>query len=348
MNSVKWGVIGAGGIADRRTIPGMMLANNAELIAVMEVNTELAENIRAKYNAKRAYKSAEELLDDPEVQAIYIASPVVYHKKQALLAAKKGKHLLLEKPIALNLNDSKEVMDTCGNAGIIAGSGLMMRFGACHQWMRQCIRTGALGRVVSCRAQLTCWYPDIPGAWRQNKETSGGGALMDMGVHCIDLLTWIIDSPVIKVAGFAGSKVFQYEVEDSATILFETQDGAFCTVESYFNIPDDAARCRLEIYGTKGSLLAEGSISQVDGGHLEALLSNATVGYDSRQDRSIEVSSKAIVLEFGNLYTKEIEAFGNAVLHGTDAPVTLMDAYRAQVVVDAAYRSNTEGLFRRL
>lgn len=348
MSKVKWGVIGAGGIADRRTIPGMMLADNAELVAVMETDKGLAEKIRAKYNARRSYVSAEELLEDPEVQAVYIASPVAFHKEQALCAAKNRKHLLLEKPVALNLNDAMEVIEACGNAGIVAGSGLMMRFGACHQWMRQCVQSGALGRVVSCRAQLTCWYPEIPGSWRQAWSTSGGGALMDMGVHCIDLLTWITSSPAATVAGFAGSKVFSYEVEDSATVLFETQAGAFCTVESYFNIPDDAARCRLEIYGTKGSLLAEGSISQVDGGRLEALLQDAQAGYDSRQERNAGVLQKTVELEFGNLYAKEIEAFGNAVLRGTEAPVTLTDAYRAQAVVDAAYRSSTKGMYMRI
>jgi len=81
---VKWGVIGAGGIADRRTIPGMMLSEKSELVAVMEVNLELAEKIRAKYNAKRAYDNVDDLLNDPEVEAVYIASPVVYHKEQAI------------------------------------------------------------------------------------------------------------------------------------------------------------------------------------------------------------------------------------------------------------------------
>ena len=79
-NKVKWGVIGAGGIADRRTIPGMMLAKNAELVAVMEVNMELAEKLRAKYGAKRAYDDVDALLADPEVEAVYIATPVTCHK----------------------------------------------------------------------------------------------------------------------------------------------------------------------------------------------------------------------------------------------------------------------------
>lgn len=90
MKKLRWGVIGAGGIADRRTIPGMMLANNAELIAVMEINMELAEKSRAKWGCKRAYDSEAALLADPEIDAVYIASPVVLHAKQAMMAADAG------------------------------------------------------------------------------------------------------------------------------------------------------------------------------------------------------------------------------------------------------------------
>ena len=102
MKKVRWGVIGAGGIADRRTIPGMMLCDRAELVAVMEVNMELAEKCRAKWNCKRAYDNERDLLSDPEIDAVYIASPVVMHAPQARMAADAGKHILIEKPLAMH------------------------------------------------------------------------------------------------------------------------------------------------------------------------------------------------------------------------------------------------------
>ena len=185
---VRWGVIGAAGIADRRTLPGLMLAKNAELVAVMEVNQELAEKIRAKYNAKKAYVSAEELLKDKDVDAVYIASPVSYHKTVAEQAIALGKPLLIEKPITMSSGDGDKIVELCREKGILAATGFMMRYHPYHQKMREIVQSGKLGQVVSCRAQLTCWYPDMPGNWRQQKVTSGGGSLMDMGVHCIDLL----------------------------------------------------------------------------------------------------------------------------------------------------------------
>ena len=153
---VKWGVIGAAGIADRRTIPGMMLAENAELVSVMEVNMELAEKIRVKYGVKKAYDNADALIADPEVEAVYIASPVVFHREQAIKAARAKKHILLEKPVSLVTSDGEEVERLCREQGVKAAAGFMMRFHVYHQKMKEIIASGKLGDVVSCRAQLTC------------------------------------------------------------------------------------------------------------------------------------------------------------------------------------------------
>lgn len=341
---VKWGVIGAAGIADRRTLPGMMLAKNAELVAVMEINLDLAEKIRAKYNAKRAYDCVDDLLADKEVDVVYIASPVTYHKEQAIKAAKAKKHILIEKPVALTTREGEEVAEICRQEGVLAASGFMMRYHAYHQKMKEIVESGRLGKIVSCRAQLTCWYPDMPGNWRQQKSTSGGGALMDMGVHCIDLIQYITGSKAKKVAALTGTKTFNYEVEDSSSLLFETDNGAYCYVDSNFNIPDAAAKCRMEIYGTKGSMLAEGTISQVEGGKLDIVLSDDSLGYDAKQDR-VDMGPVEIDVEFGNMYTKEIESFSNSILNNQKVEVTIEDALQVQKIVESAYESTSTGKF---
>lgn len=339
---VRWGVIGAGGIADRRTIPGLMLAKNAELTAVMEVNMELAEKIRAKYNAKKAYDNIDKLLADKDIDAVYIATPVIYHKEQAFKAARAKKHILIEKPVALTAQEGEEVLKVCRQEGVLITVGLMMRFHAYHQKMKEIVESGKLGRIVSCRGQLTCWYPDMPGNWRQRRSTSGGGALMDMGVHCIDLIQYITGAKAKKVAALIGTKTFQYEVEDSASVIFEMDNGANAYVDANFNIPDAAARCRLEIYGTRGSMLAEGTISQVEGGKLDVVLSDDSLGYDAKQDR-VDVNAVDIRVEFGNMYTKEIESFSSFILDGIQAGISIEEALQVQKVVEAAYESSDTG-----
>lgn len=339
---IKWGVIGCGGIADRRTIPGMMLAENAELVAVMDANREAAEKVREKYNAEYAFDNIEDLLAIEEIQAVYIASPVFCHKEQAVAAAKAKKHILLEKPMALTSEESEEIAAVCRQEGVKLGVGLMMRFHSYHQEMKKVIDQGKLGDIVSMRAQLTCWYPDIPGNWRQNKELSGGGALMDMGIHCIDLLQYISGLQAKEVTGFAGTQTFQYNADDSAAIVMKMENGALAMVDANFNIPDAAARCRMEIYGTKGSILAEGTISQVEGGEVSVFISDDSLGYDAAQNRDALVPVKLEVV-YGNMYTKEVESFGRAIANDTEPEITAADAIALQKIVEKAYHASESG-----
>ena len=340
---IKWGVIGCGGIADRRTIPGMMLAENAELVAVMDANLQAAERVKEKYNAQYAFDNIEDLLAIDEIQAVYIASPVFCHKEQAFAAAKAKKHILLEKPMALTSEESKEIAAFCKEQGVKLGVGLMMRFHSYHQEMKKLVAAGKLGDIVSMRGQLTCWYPDIPGNWRQNKALSGGGALMDMGIHCIDLLQYITGLRAKAVTGFAGTQTFQYNADDSAAIVMKMENGALAMVDANFNIPDAAAKCKLEIYGTKGSIMAEGTISQVEGGEVSVLISDDSLGYDAAQNREELVPVKLNV-ELGNMYTKEVESFGLAILNDTEPEITAEDAINVQMIVEQAYKASDDNL----
>ena len=336
---IKWGVIGCGGIADRRTLPGMMLCENAELIAVMDANKEAADRCKEKYNAKYAFDNIEELLSLDEIEAVYIASPVFCHKEQAMAAADAQKHILIEKPVGITASEAKEIAEYCKNKGVKLGVGFMMRFHAYHQKMRELVKSGKIGEIVSARAQLTCWYPEMENCWRQDIKLSGGGAMMDMGVHCVDLIRYITGLEVTEVAGLSGNQVFNYSVEDAGCVVFRLSNGATAYVDANFNIPDAAAKCKIEFYGTKGSIFAQGTISQVEGGEIEVLCIDDSLEYDASQDRG-EVKPLDINVTFGNMYTKEIEAFSKAVMGKSEIPVTAEDAIASQRVIEASYESN--------
>ena len=338
---VRWGVIGAGGIADRRTIPGMMLCDNAELVAVMEINMELAEKSRAKWNCKRAYDSEAALLADPEIDAVYIASPVVLHAKQAMMAADAGKHILIEKPLAMTSEEGQKVVDYCESKGVKIAAGLMMRFGAYVMAMKQAIADGKIGRPVSGFSQFTCWYPDMPGNWRQSKKNGGGGAMMDMGVHCIDLMQYVLGTKVKQVAAFHDTLTFHYEVEDSSMVMLRMENGCQCVVQSNFNIPDNAAKWRLEVFGERGRLLGDSVIGQVDGGTIDAIFLTEQGGYDAQQDHA-GAERTELHTEFGDMYAREIESFSNSILTGSPLEVPASDAVQVQRVIELAYRSNDE------
>ena len=338
---MKWCVIGAGGIADRRTIPGMMLCDNAELVAVMEINMELAEKCRAKWGCKKAYDSEAALLADPEIDAVYIASPVFLHAKQAMAAADAGKHILIEKPLAMTSEEGQKVVEYCKSKGVLIAAGLMMRFGAYVQAMKKAIAEGKIGKVVSGYSQFTLWLPKEEGNWRQEKAKAGGGCLMDMGVHCIDLIRYVTGMDVKQVAAMHDTLSFKYEVEDSSTVLMRMENGALATVQSNFNIPDDAAKWRIEIFGDQGRLIGDTVIGQVDGGSLDAMFLGAQGAYDAQQDKK-DGERSAIEVEFGNMYAREVASFSNSILTGAPVEVPAEEAVQVQRVMEAAYRSNDD------
>lgn len=335
---IKWGIIGCGGIADRRTLPGMMLSSNSECFAVMDANINAANACKEKYGAKIATTDYTEILSLSDVDAVYIASPVFCHKEQALAAARAKKHILLEKPMGLTTEDSIEIIEECEKQGVKLGTGFMMRYHAYHQEMKKIIESGTLGDIVSMRAQFTCWYPEIKGAWRQDKKLSGGGALVDLGIHCIDLLMFISGLEAVECTGYASTNTFNYNIDDSSAVIMRMNNGATAIVDVNYNMPDNAAKCPLEFYGTKGSMIAVGTLGQEEAGEVELLVTGDDMGYDAQQSRSIAEPQK-LKVEFGNMYTKEIEAFANAVITDTEPPVNGRNTILVQKVIDAIYKN---------
>ena len=339
---IKWGVIGAAGIADRRTIPGLLLAKNAELWSVMDVDIGITNRIKEKYNARCAYNSVEALLSDQEIDAVYIASPVFCHAEQVRLAADANKHILVEKPIALNSAEAQDVVNYCMVKGVTISAGFMMRFASYHQEMKRIIASGKLGKIVNINAQFSCWYPEAIGAWRQDKKLSGGGALMDMGVHLIDLIQYITNEKIVKVFSFNDTKLFGYSVEDSSAILAQLEGGAYVNINSNFNIPDEASKWRIEFYGSNGRIIGDETIGQVEGGTAEVLFENSNKEYDANQNRTM-CNKILLDVELGNMYTKQIESFSEAIINRAQPEVSAADAVYVQKVVEAAYLSSETG-----
>lgn len=332
MKKLGWGVIGAGGIARTRTIPGLVLAENAELKAIMDVNEELLSKMAAQYGV-RAYTDAAQLLADPEVEAVYIASPVFAHLEQVKAAAAAGKHILVEKPAGRTVAECEAMLQVCQQAGVKAGVGFMMRFHTYHQRIRGLIRRGEIGQVVSARAQQVFLYPDLPNCWRQQKALSGGGALMDVGIHNIDLIEYILDSRTRKVTGFTETRTYHYDVDDVCNLLIQLENGAVAYIDGAFNMLPPAGGNLLEVYGTQGTILVQGSVGQVEDCTIHAFSINQE---GKRQEIPFTEG-------FGNMYQKEIEGFSGAVLTDSPVPVPLSDGLWIQQVAEAAYQAQAEG-----
>lgn len=309
---VNFGVLGAGGIAYRKTIPGMLKAKNCRLVAVMDVAG--VDRIAAELGVK-AYTREADLLADPEVQAVYIASPVYCHAEQIKLAAEAGKHILCEKPLTLSVKQSQQAVDICCQHKVFLQEGFMMKFHGAHTKIKQLIDEGQLGKIVYMRAQLSCWYPKMAGAWRQDPKLGGGGALIDMATHLYDLLEFFA-GPAERVTALVNTVVQDYQSDDASTTLLEFRSGAHATVDCFYCIPDEASRTRLEVYGSRGAVLTEGTIGQSTGGKLEGILGLGAAGYDAAQNKDVVRKFQRIPFKAVNPYTAECAYFADCILKG--------------------------------
>lgn len=335
-DKVRWGVIGSGGIARRRTIPeGIVKAANAELVSVYDIDAEANMSVADQFNAK-AVNSIGELLST-EIDAVYVASPANMHLRHVIACSEAKKNILCEKPLGMTVDEAERMISGCRQNGVILGTALMMRFHTQHQSALKLIREGTLGIPVYGRAQLSCWYPPIEGAWRQDPETGGGGSLMDMGSHCIDLLEMFFGK-IVSVSCFINNTVHRYKSEDSAvaTLLFE--NGALGTVDTCFCIPDNSSKNVLELYGSKGSILAKGTIGQGSSGEMLAYLEGGDAGYDSKQQRD---SREGLIINPApvNTYLAEIEEFSKAVIEGREPLNNALIGLRSQLILSACYSS---------
>jgi len=232
----------------------------------------------------------------------------------------------------------------CAKAGVKFMLAWCMRQNVYHKKMRELVQAGALGKMVMGRAQLTCWYPPIPGAWRQDAAVSHGGALLDMGTHCLDLLEWIMDTSVVEVTGFQDLLVHQYatRIEDTSTILVRFRNGAHGIIDNYFNIPDAAAQNALELFGAKGSIIARGTIGQDPTGQMFSILQAQETGYDAAQVRDTQASHQEYKLEGIGIYGQMITLFTDCILQDRQPPASLANGRHSVKVVDAIYQAVRE------
>jgi predicted dehydrogenase len=342
--NVRWGVIGCGGIAARRTIPEFKrMVSNAEIVSVMDVSAKRAEEVAKQFGVAHWCATEQELLAQP-IEAVYIATPQNVHCRQVIAAAQAGKHILCEKPMAISPDEVDRMESAIRKASVKFMLGFCMRFNVYNVKARELVQSGALGQMVMGRAQLTCWFPPIAGAWRQDAAISHGGALLDMGTHCLDILEWIMGTTIVEAAGFQDLMTHQYRtrIEDASTILLRFGNGAHGVVDNYFNLPDAAAQNSLELHGTKGSIVGQGTIGQDPTGRMFSILQAEETGYSANQVRDVPANRQEYRMEGIGLYGQMVDRFSRCILENTEPPVTLEDGRHSVRVVEAIYQAVRE------
>lgn len=337
---VGFGVIGCGGVAKYKTIPkGILPAENSRPVAVMDVRKEISREVAKKFGAKY-YVNEDDMFNDPEIDAVYIATPNYLHANQTIVAAKHNKHVLCEKPLAMSIKEGEGMISACRKNGVILQVGFMLRFHSCHRKALTIIEQGLIGEPVFSRAHWGIWYPEISGAWIQDPKMSGGGPLMDLGVHCIDLLRMFFGE-VKEVSAFSDTLAFNYSVEDTSIVALHFNNRAYGLVDSFFNIPSRASKNELEIYGTKGSILIQGALGPEGTGTLRLCKQEEKSSHDSNQRSRIDVTE--INTEPVNLYRAGVEHFVKCIKENRQPINSGYEAIRDLEVVLAAYESSKLG-----
>jgi predicted dehydrogenase len=212
----------------------------------------------------------------------------------------------------------------------------MMKYHNLHLQAKKYIQEGAIGQVNDIRVQFSCWYPEIEGAWRQKRALGGGGVVMDIGVHGIELIEFLLDEEITDVRGFCATRTFGYEVEDSGVTIFRTQSGVLGLMDVNFNIPDNASESKLEIYGSKGYIVCKGTLGQEERGTL-CYLYAPQGDYSASQSRA-ELAEPITLTGGGeDLYLKQMLDFRACVEKNAPDYFYAERAVQVQKIIDEIY-----------
>lgn len=227
MKTIRWGMIGCGDVTEVKSGPGFQKAQSSSLVAVMRRNADLAEDYVRRHAVPRWYSDANALIHDPEVDAVYIATPPDSHCAYTLAAARAGKPVYVEKPMALNTAQCREMITACHQAGTPLFVAYYRRALPRFLKARELVIGGAIGKVRFVEVQLTQplqVYPDGRLPWRLRPEIAGGGLFVDLASHTLDFLDFTL-GPVRSACGYARNQGGAYPAEDIVSAAFEFENG---------------------------------------------------------------------------------------------------------------------------
>lgn len=256
MEPIGWGIIGCGDVTEVKSGPGFQKASGSRLVAVMRRNGELAKDYALRHQVPRWYDNAAQLIADPEVDAVYIATPPSSHKEYVLQVARAGKPVYVEKPMALSTADCQEMIAACKTAGVPLFVAYYRRALPRFLKVKELVDSGAAGDIRYVTIELTQRPPDRPLTadqlpWRLRPEISGGGHFMDLACHTLDLLDYLF-GPIVSAEGSVGNQGGFYPAEDIVSSSFRFQAGIHGT--GLWCFTSYAALDRVELTGTKGSI----------------------------------------------------------------------------------------------
>ena len=348
MKKLKVAVIGVGSISVEH-INGYLADPNVELCAFCDINENRLKMMGEKYGITRLYTDEAEMLKEmPELDAVSVCTWNSAHAPCAIMALNAGKHVLCEKPMAINAKQAEEMLEAAKRNGKLLMIGFVRRFGRDCNIVTEMAKNDTLGEIYYAKATYLR-RNGHPGGWFGDKSRSGGGPLIDLGVHVIDLVRYLLDKPLatsvygatfhklgdrsnIKVektylSAGAGEGETVCDCEDLAVATIRFDNGTVLSVEASFSLNIGNEDCNVQLFGTRGGVKMGKSVE----------LYNETNGYLS------DVTLVGKTGFQGEAFGEEISHFVDCILNGTPCRAPAEDGVELMRILDAVYRSAESG-----
>jgi 1,5-anhydro-D-fructose reductase (1,5-anhydro-D-mannitol-forming) len=322
---VRWGIIGSGWISTDAIAPALNTIPEAVVHSVCSRDSGRASEFATQWGA-RPYGDLDAFLADPDLEAVFVATPNARHPADVLLLEVGLGGRLCDKPLAPDAATADAMVAACAKAGVLLGTGYQMRFHPIHVEMARRVAAGDLGRIIHAHIHACFRYPFPPSPWRRTLEGSGGGwATGDLGTHLVDLLLWLL-GPVRSVQAMMDNQTYGYETEDICSAVLAFEGGALATLTCSTAVT--APRSEFGLYGESGCLIAEQTIG---------------IGTTGRLLAGMDLAEQPVAISAASPYQLELAAFSQAVRGAGPLAVTGRLGADACRVLDAIRRSAREG-----
>ena len=321
---MNWLIVGTGDIASKRVIPALAAERRCKIAAVCDISAERAEEAASAHSAS-AYTDYDEALNQTDIDAVYVATPIFLHVPQAAAALERGKHVIVEKPAALNYAETQMLARAAEKTEAKCAVAYFRRFCDRYRMAKEMLSAGQFGKVVLVRMTYFSWFnpaSDDPKYWRVVPDRSGGGPLADMGTHMFDVMIGLLDLPQTVYAKVE-TLTHDYAVEDSAVAIMKYDDGP--QVIASFNWNSKTWSHEFEIIGTEAKV----KWHPYDGPKIIK-----TVGRDIQE---IEIPNH------DNVHYPLIEDFVDCVEQGREPRTSVAEAAKTNLLLDAVYESSKLG-----
>jgi predicted dehydrogenase len=328
MAKIKWGIISTAKIAKLHVIPGMQAGKYCEVYAIASRDLKKVQTVAQELSIPKAYGSYEELLADPDVQAVYNPLPNHLHVSWSIKAAEAGKHVLCEKPIALNAEEAKKLVKACQDKGVLLMEALMYRMHS--QWVttKNMVKDGKIGELKAIQVFFS--YMNLDPDNIRNKVDIGGGGLMDIGCYPISLSRFIFEAePKRVVALIKRDPNWKTDILTSTMMEFDRGHATFtCSTQL-------TPYQRVNIFGTKGRIELEIPFNAPE-------YDPTNIYYET------EAGIETMTIDTCHQYQVQGDLFSKAILEGTPVPTPPADAVANMKVIDAMFRSEQSGTWENV